>query len=364
MKTKSEVQREALDIISNYSRCGIGLSVGMGKTLLALLHMDNCVNSGLSKFLIVAPKKSIFKTWTTEASKYNLQHLIDKMKFTTYLSLTKQSLSFDVVYLDECHSLKTSHEPWLSSFTGYILGLTGTPPKFRHSEKGYMVNKFCPIVYRYLLDTGVSDKLLNDYRIFVHKLNLSRVKSLPMQSKDKKKTWMSSELDSYNYWTDRIENADSPKILQILRIMRMKALQQFPSKEIIAESLLNSMQGKTILFANTQEQADKLCSVSYHSNNPKSEQNLEKFKEGTYTKLSCVLQLNEGVNIPDLKSGIIIHSFGNERQLQQRIGRLMRLNPNDTATVHILCYKNTVDEDWVRAALSDFDPLKIQIINY
>ena len=78
--------------------------------------------------------------------------------------------------------------------------------------------------------------------------------------------------------------------------------------------------------------------------------------------MSCVLQLNEGVTIPNLKEGIILHAYGNERKSNQRIGRLLRLNPDDTAQIHILCYKNTVDEKWVESALQDLDPEKIQYV--
>jgi superfamily II DNA or RNA helicase len=84
------------------------------------------------------------------------------------------------------------------------------------------------------------------------------------------------------------------------------------------------------------------------------------FKSGKIDKLSCVLQLNEGINIPNLRAGIIMHAYGNERKSSQRIGRLLRLNPTETAIVHILCYKNTVDERWVTEALKDFDQSKIK----
>ena len=55
-------------------------------------------------------------------------------------------------------------------------------------------------------------------------------------------------------------------------------------------------------------------------------------------------QLSEGINIPNLRTGIIWHAFGNERWTAQRIGRLLRLNPEETATVHLLMYNDTVDE--------------------
>jgi superfamily II DNA or RNA helicase len=103
-----------------------------------------------------------------------------------------------------------------------------------------------------------------------------------------------------------------------------------------------------------------LCVHSYHSNNPDSEENLQEFKKGNINKLSCVLQLNEGVNIPNLRAGIIMHAYGNERKSSQRIGRLLRLNPEDTAVIHILCYANTVDDKWVTEALKDLDQSKIK----
>jgi flagellar biosynthesis chaperone FliJ len=58
-----------------------------------------------------------------------------------------------------------------------------------------------------------------------------------------------------------------------------------------------------------------------------------------------------------------MHAYGNERKTSQRIGRLLRLNPTETAICHILCYQNTVDEKWVDSALSGFDSTKITRYN-
>jgi superfamily II DNA or RNA helicase len=139
----------------------------------------------------------------------------------------------------------------------------------------------------------------------------------------------------------------------------MKAMMGFPSKERKVLELLTRRKTKTILFANTQEQADRLAPHSYHSNNSKSKENLEMFKKGEIELLSAVEQLSEGVNIPELRSGIIMHAYSNNRKASQKIGRLLRLNPDDTAGVHILCYRNTVDEDWVKSAVSHLNPEKV-----
>jgi hypothetical protein len=65
------------------------------------------------------------------------------------------------------------------------------------------------------------------------------------------------------------------------------------------------------------------------------------------------------VNIPNLKYGIIMHSYSNERKSNQRIGRLLRLNPDQQSVIHILAYKDTIDTEWTISALSDLDQSKI-----
>jgi superfamily II DNA or RNA helicase len=54
-----------------------------------------------------------------------------------------------------------------------------------------------------------------------------------------------------------------------------------------------------------------------------------------------------------------LHAYGNERKSAQRIGRLLRLNPDETATIHILCYMGTIDEKWVKESLEGYDENKI-----
>ena len=359
MKDKNIIQEEALQAILPYDRAGVGISMGVGKTLIGLLHMNKHYTDYCT-FLVVAPKKSIIQSWKDDAVKFNLTHLLDHIVFTTYLSLDKQVHDFDVVYFDECHSLLFSHDAWLDKYDGKILGLTGTPPKYKTSEKGKMVDLYCPIVYTYETDEAIGDDILNDYEIHIHSLTLNKAKTI--QTGSANKTWFTSEQELYNYWTRRISQANSPKQIQIARIMRMKAMMEFPSKETFTKQLMQNITNKCIIFANTMDQADRLCKNTYHSNNPLSEDALKAFKEGKIDKLSCVLQLSEGVNIPDLKESIILHAYGNERKTSQRLGRCLRLNPNDNAIIHILCYIDTVDKTWVSTSLEAFDQNKIKYI--
>lgn len=362
MSKRETIQQEALNEALKIRRCGLAISMGVGKTLIGLKYVDHLQGQNMRKLrvLVVAPKLSIFDSWKNDAVKFDIN--IDGIEFTTYLSLNKHNPEeYDVLILDECHSLLNSHRDFLSQYTGRILGLTGTPPRWRQSEKGEMVNTYCPIVYKYITDDAVADDILNDYRIIVHNIELDTKKNIKVELKNS--SFWTSEAESYYYWTNRVNEASTPKAKQISSVLRMKQMQEYKSKERFADLLFKLISDKCILFANTQDQADRLCINSYHSKNPDSDLNLEGFSRGVITKLSCVLQLNEGVNIPGLKAGIIMHAYGNERKASQRIGRLLRLNPTETSTVHILCYKNTIDEKWVKDALKDFDQSKISYIN-
>ena len=359
--SRDKVQLDALEIAINNSRATLGISMGVGKTRIAIQHLMKLYDPFI-RVLVVVPKWSVKDSWEVELVKMDLFFQLDKhIKYTTYLSLNKLNpKDYDVVYLDECHSLLETHETFLSEFKGRILGLTGTPPK--SGEKFKMVKKYCPVKYTFSVDDAADNDILNDYQIIVHELELSRVKNVKKSAKDGR-TWYTSELSDYQYYTGALGDAQTPKQRQFLSIMRMKAMMDYPTKEGYAKGLMRNIGDQCIVFANTQAQADRMCNHSFHSKNTASEDNLQLFSDGRIDKLSCVLQLSEGVTIPNLKQGVIMHAYGNERKSAQRIGRLLRLNPSETATCHILCYKNTQDVKWVNSALATFDKDKIRYYN-
>lgn len=359
MKTKDEIQNEALEALNKFDKGAAAISMGVGKTKLGLMHMKSKFTD-YSKFLVVAPKLSIFQSWKDDAEKFGYGYLLDHIEFSTYLSLHKQDNDYDIIYLDECHSLTEKSDEYLDNHTGGIIGLTGTYPK--RGDKLKRLIRYCPVRYTYVVDDAVTDKILNDYEIKVHLLPLDTKNTVPV--KGKFGNFYTSEVKQNSYWNKRINAEQNKKSLQFLRIMRMKALMSFPSKENYVRKLLRESTNKCIVFANTQDQADKLCNYSYHSGNKLSEDNLRLFKEGVIKKLSCVHQLSEGVTIPDLKEAIIMHSYGgSSAKTNQRMGRALRLNPDDKATVHILCYEGTSDEKWVNDSISNLDKSKIEYIS-
>lgn len=366
MNKREEIQENAGIAIGDNLKAGIEVSMRVGKCLIGLKHMKKNLEYGIdgeiiSNFLVVAPKKSVYDGWVADAKKFGFEYLLPHITFTTYRSLTKADIeAYVCIYLDECHSLKRSHDLFLAAYVsqgGMLLGLTGTWPSGERSEKAKMCNFWVPKVFQYLTDDAVADGILNDYRIIVHELELSKEKDLVVKGKNGNFT--TSELASYTYWAKQEEDAEDPKYLQICAIQKMKTLQRGLTKERYAANLLAEQTDKTILFATTQAQADKLCIHSYHAKNPDSEYNLMAFKKGDIMKMSTVDQLDMGLTVPELKTNLIMHAFANDHKASQRIGRILGLNPDDMGTVHILSYSNSVDKLWVTNALKKFDPSKI-----
>jgi superfamily II DNA or RNA helicase len=371
---KQALQDHVLAVIKKPRLAGAAVAMGVGKTLIGLRDMDRLLsgdqlNGPVTKsFLVAAPTQAILDSWPQEAQKFGLAHLLDHIDFTTYRSLSKLLGigHYHKLYLDECHALKDSHEPGLKAHTARkksILGLTGTPPAQANSEKGRLVATYCPILVDYTTDEAVLAGLLNDYRLVVHRLPLSTVRDYQLTFKSGSQ-FTTSERENYHYWTTRLANAAQDKLpVETLRILRMQALMNYPSKGRYMMYLASQFSEKVLLFTCNQQQAEEQAEHTYHSKNKHSQANLAKFNAGDIQRLACVAQLSEGINIPNLRVGIIWHAFGNERKAAQRIGRLLRLNPEETATVHLLMYQDSIDEQWVTQALAAFDPTKISYVD-
>ena len=370
---KQALQDHVLTVIQGRQLAGAAVAMGVGKTLIGLRDMARLLSdrqlpdSAATPFLVAAPIKAILDSWPQEARKFGLAHLLGAITFTTYRSLSKvlSQGQYHKLYLDECHALKDSHEPALKAHVArkqHILGLTGTPPAEPHSEKGRLVATYCPMRVDYTTDEAVLAGLLNDYRLVVHRLPLNPVRDYVLTFKSGKQ-FTTSERENYQYWSTRLANAAQDALpVETLRLLRMQALMHYPGKGRYMAHLARQFTEKVLLFTCNQQQAEEQVEHTYHSKNKDNQANLNLFDAGTIQRLACVAQLSEGINIANLRVGIIWHAFGNERKAAQRIGRLLRLNPDQTATVHLLMYQDTVDEQWVDQALAAFDPVKISYV--
>ncbi len=86
MTNRDIVQSDALAVAIKNKRCGLGISMGVGKTRIAIQHLQMNFNQDIEA-LVVIPKHSVAQSWIDELGKMNLENLVDHITFTTYLSL-------------------------------------------------------------------------------------------------------------------------------------------------------------------------------------------------------------------------------------------------------------------------------------
>lgn len=341
MEFRQKIQEKAIQIALENERCGLDLSIRIGKCFIGLSVAQN-----FNKVLVSYDNQPIMKSWLDDSIKFGLS---DKnITYTTYASLDKHDLNnFDLIILDEVHTCSENNWNYIAlNNPKRILGMSGTMPE-KGIKKEY-INTYCPIKYTIKLDetTGKTSK---DYEIIVHLIEPSKIKDI----KTKNGFWSDSQ--KISFWERKYEATRS---FQGAMLFLIQAIQNSPTKFNYLKKLVNEIKDGFI-FVETAKQCEELGIPSYNSKNPNSEQNLEDFKSGKINKLSTINQLKAGITIPHLKQCIILHSYSSQQKSHQKLGRCLTINGDDKATIHILCLRGTYDQKWVTNSLEQFDKSKI-----
>lgn len=72
----------------------------------------------------------------------------------------------------------------------------------------------------------------------------------------------------------------------------------------------------------------------------------------------------EGHNFPGVDSGIIGQLNSKEKDLVQRIGRLIRFRPGHEAHLYIVVSESTQDEKWLENATENLNQSKIEYVRF
>lgn len=336
------IQEEAVIAASNNNYGTIDVAVRVGKTLIGLK-----IASKFKKCLISIPNKSIKSSWDNDSVEFNMS--LSHCTFTTHVSLKKHNLDeYDIVILDEIQDIsQTQWEYLVNNLPNRMYGLTGTPP-VRGIKKKYL-DEYCPIIYSKKLDETVG-QLQKDYEIIVHCLEPSVIKNIPLKSGNK---W--SEKAKLEFWERKYRTTGA--FNEMLRIIQ--AVQNSETKWKYLEQLTKTIK-RGLIFVETKEQCKKLPYKSYYSGNKHSEKNLEDFQNGKIDKLVCVRQLSAGITFKNLNEIVILHAYASNSKSHQRLARSLQYVEGETATIHIICLKDSRDTNWCKQALNEFDNNKIK----
>lgn len=112
---------------------------------------------------------------------------------------------------------------------------------------------------------------------------------------------------------------------------------------------------RVLLFSQTVDSANKaaemlqgynLLAASYHSKIPMAKRRtiLQDFKSGRIQILCAPKILDEGIDVPESELGIVLSSAKAERQMIQRLGRIIRSSEGKTARLIIFYYRDSIED--------------------
>ena len=83
------------------------------------------------------------------------------------------------------------------------------------------------------------------------------------------------------------------------------------------------------------------------------------FQKDQIKELATINQLKASITFNNLNKCIILHTYASASKAHQKIARCLTLSNTDKADIHILCLKDTFDENWIRKGLAQFKTEKI-----
>lgn len=345
MIIREKRQKEAVEaFLRSDRRTIINACPRFGKIKVAL---DIMLEMALVHPLILAPRKDIFQGWRSDFRKFGLPSNPTYCTFTSIKSL--QPGIWDLVIIDEPHELSVNQQKTLALYlqgSGYpILGLTGTLTNKTKNELYDNLN--LDTCYTYTIDQGVSEGILADYKIIVHKVQFSNV-----------------EKNHFGKMKFALHKASDPKATRFITLKMINSIQNSITKRLKTIELINRFKDERLLvFCGVTEVADNLGIPVYHSKK-REEDIFRKFCDGEGMHLATIKMMQAGITVSPISKGIINYMSGNPEDSAQKICRFLGFeysNPDKKAEIHIVSSNDDFELDRLKTGLMFFDKSKITI---
>jgi len=373
------VQKEAtLAVISNEGRGMVILPTGSGKSKVAInlaIHKmvtrpDDTIGPG-SYSLIVPTEKLRDENWQEEFLKWNAKEIYDVTERLCYASASKvKGTNPSLVILDEAHNLtELSSDFFFNNNIESVIALTATKPTDKAKLKIFE-NLNIPIVYELSLDDAVRLGFVAPYKIKVILVPLNNVDK-DVVGGTKKKPFMTTESAMYAYLSNTMQSAQFDKSpagkarYKFATMRRMHFIHKLKSKHEVTKYLLDNLipqDDRAIIFAANIENSEAFGPDFFHSKSTSVA--YEAFKSEEINRLYCVKSVNEGHNFPSVDKGIIEQIDSNDKNLTQRVGRIIRFRPGHEALLYIIVSEGTQDAVWADKALTNVDKSKVEYIRF
>jgi superfamily II DNA or RNA helicase len=370
---REKVQNEAIQAVIRNNGGMVAMATGSGKSRVAveLAKYYFKPEDDFHAALLVPTEKLRDENWKEEFEKWEARNVWKHTERLCYASASKiGGNEYPIVILDEGHNItELASEFFISNDVERTVLLTATPPD--DITKIEILRRLdIRLVYELTLDQAVRLGFVAPYKITIIRVPLDN-ENKNVTAGSKQKPFFTTESAMYDYLSATVNKFlydSSPygrNTLKFAILRRMQFLYKLESKTRVIKYLLDKVipeTDRTIIFCGNIDQANKVCEAKYHSKSGDKDYN--DFKAEKINRLSCVKAINEGHNFPGVDSGIIGQLNSKEKDLVQRIGRLIRFRPGHEAHLYIIVSEGTQDEKWLETATKNLDQSKIEDIRF
>ncbi|MEL6581140.1 MAG: DNA phosphorothioation system restriction enzyme [Cyanobacteria bacterium J06621_12] len=361
--------------LENKGRGTLKMATGSGKTIIALaIATELCQQIGLQVLLIVCPTQHLVSQWSRECRKFNLQPITAMVRvdswqgelsnqlynlqnsersfltvITTNSTLISDSFQSQISYFppktlivgDEAHNLgSTQIASCLPRNIGLRLALSATPER-QYDEWGteVLLDYFGAIIQpEFTLADAIAQGALVHYFYYPIFVELTAAEAAEYAKLTKRIGWALNKNPSFQ------GNDTLTSLLNRRSRLIASAKNKLNCLRELMVTRLNT--SHTIFYCGDGHLADDTRQIdavthllgkelgyrvnTYTTNTSLAERELlrRQFESGELQGLIAIRCLDEGVDIPAIKTAVILASSSNSRQFIQRRGRILRPHPS------------------------------------
>lgn len=360
-------QREALEAWKAAGGRGlVELPTGAGKTLLAVLAIAHVRRPTL----VVVPTLDLMVQWQGVLAKHfgvtvgllgGGVNDRQPLTVTTYDSATMQTEfhgnRFGFLICDECHHLPAPSYRFIAegSLAPYRLGLTATLERTDGGER-VAEELMGPLVHRSDI-TELQGRYLAPYEI--------RHLEVPLRPDEQKQYDTARALylafvrknginfsapEGWARFLAQSQRSDEGRAAyRAYREQRRIALTSGAKLDVLWRILLEHREDRVIVFTDDNETVYTLArrlllpALTHHTPVPERKALLAAFASGELPVLLTSRVLNEGVDVPEARVGVVLSGSGSVREHVQRLGRILRQRPGKRAVLYEVCSAQTAE---------------------
>ncbi len=354
--TQDELQEEVVDkslkFYSDNIKGYLDLAMRSGKTKISIDIFKALYSN--PHILIAYPDNKLKETWQNECIKWKYSN--PNIRYTNFSSLKKcDDQDYDIFLCDEFHNLSENEAKLANKIrASAYLFLSGTISK-ETKEKWPEFKE----IYKFTTLQGIDNKILADYTITVHLVNLDNTIKSP-----NKKGKLLTEKQKYDNLSFVIQQMKykGQNFMHLALSRNRLSLSSIGKMTYLKKLLLQLKEKRVLVFTGLADVADSIGIPSYHSKSTDND-SFEDFQLLRINHLALAEMGKMGVTYDNLDSVILLNFTYNAEMSSQLLNRAIMLDYHEkVADLHVICLNEPAELKKVKESLSMLDQSKIKYI--